>query len=94
MTRVRLVIRGRVQGVNFRYYAGEEARRLGVTGWIRNREDGDVEAIAEGEPTAVERFVGWCRMGPPGARVHAVEHLALGGPPRYRDFRVRYDAPE
>lgn len=94
MRRVRLGIRGLVQGVSFRYYAREEARRLGVSGWIRNREDGDVEAVAEGDDEALETFVGWCRRGPPGARVHAVERQELAGARRYRDFGVVHEAPE
>jgi len=94
MRRVRLRVRGLVQGVNFRYYASQEARRLGLSGWIRNREDGDVEALVEGEDEAVERFAAWCRRGPPAARVHAVEREDLAGPKRYREFRVTYDAPE
>lgn len=88
------MIRGFVQGVNFRYYGSQQARRLGLTGWIRNREDGDVEAIAEGDDTAVETFAAWCRSGPPAARVHEVELSELAGPRRYRDFRVTYEAPE
>ena len=71
--RVQLRIRGRVQGVFFRASALDEARALGLTGWVRNRSDGSVEAVAEGEETRVERFVTWCHAGPPGARVTDVE---------------------
>jgi acylphosphatase len=74
--RRRIVIRGRVQGVSFRFYASREARRNGVAGWIRNRADGSVEAVAEGEPDAVAAFVEWCHEGPPAARVEHVELLA------------------
>lgn len=94
MRRVRLRIRGLVQGVSFRYYARERAREVGVTGWIRNREDGDVEVVAEGEAAAVEAFVEWCRRGPPGARVQALEPEELQGPRRNREFRIVSDAPE
>ncbi len=94
MKRARIRVRGQVQGVNFRWYASEEARRVGVAGWIRNREDGDVEAVAEGEDDAVERFAAWCRRGPPAAHVHALEREDLGGARRYRDFRIVYEAPE
>ena len=90
--RVRLVVRGRVQGVNFRWYASEEAHRLGLTGWIRNRADGDVEALAEGDDADVERFASWCQGGPPSARVSTVERERLAGPRRYRDFRIVSDA--
>lgn len=92
--RVRLRVSGRVQMVNFRYYASEEARRSGVTGWIRNREDGEVEIVAEGPADAVSRFAAWCRRGPAAARVSGVAEERLAGERRYRDFRVVYDAPE
>ena len=65
----RLVIRGRVQGVGYRDAAVQAAFAVGVLGWVRKRQDGSVEALAQGEPEAVERFVTWCRRGPPSARV-------------------------
>ena len=68
-----LRIRGRVQGVWFRDTTRREADRLGVTGWIRNRGDGSVEAHVEGPRLAVEALIAHCRRGPPGARVDAVD---------------------
>jgi acylphosphatase len=65
----RLVIRGQVQGVGYRGAAVHAAFALGVIGWVRNRRDGYVEALAQGEPEAIERFVAWCRRGPPLALV-------------------------
>ena len=70
---LRLVIRGRVQGVGFRDAAVQAAFELGVSGWVRNRREGHVEAQVQGEPAAVERFAVWCRRGPPLARVAEVE---------------------
>jgi acylphosphatase len=69
----RYLIGGRVQGVGFRYFAQASAEREGLQGWVRNRPDGSVEALAEGEAEAVERFERSIRHGPPGARVEQVE---------------------
>lgn len=71
--RAHLVVSGRVQGVWFRGSMQEAAERLGVSGWVRNRRDGTVEAEAEGERGAVEALVAWAHKGPPGARVDAVD---------------------
>ena len=69
-----VVVSGRVQGVAFRAHTREEAQRLGVTGWVRNRPDGTVEAHGEGAPDAVAAWVAWCHAGPSWARVDAVDH--------------------
>ncbi len=71
--RVHLVVAGLVQGVSFRAYTVDEARSLGVAGWVRNLPDGRVEAEVEGERKAVEALVAWCRRGPPAARVASVQ---------------------
>jgi acylphosphatase len=68
----RITLRGRVQGVGFRESMVDAARALGVSGWVRNRGDGSVEALVQGEPDAVERAIAWCRRGPPVARVTEV----------------------
>ena len=67
-----IVVRGRVQGVGYRYAMTETAEALGVTGWVRNRRDGTVEAVVQGDEELVERLVAWCGRGPVGASVTAV----------------------
>ena len=68
-----VVIHGRVQGVGFRASLAWEAQQLGVTGWVRNRRDGTVEAMIQGNDEAVAGLLGWTREGPPGAHVSRVE---------------------
>ncbi len=70
---VRLRISGKVQGVWYRAWAVREATALRLDGWVRNRIDGTVEALAVGDPDAVARFVRLCRKGPPAAEVRDVE---------------------
>ena len=71
--RLHLVIRGRVQGVGFRYAAYRQAQSLGLTGWVRNRADGSVEAELDGMRPSLETFRAWCDEGPPYARVQSVD---------------------
>jgi acylphosphatase len=88
LTTLRLRIEGTVQAVGYRYYAATEARKLGVSGWIRNRSDGTVEALASGSTSAVEAFVAACMRGPPGARVTNVD-LHKADPPGEPGFHSR-----
>ncbi len=67
--RLRLTIRGRVQGVWFREGTRQQAQRLGVNGWVKNCPDGSVEAVFEGRAELVRELEGWCSQGTPGARV-------------------------
>ncbi len=69
---VHVVVTGRVQGVFYRRWTQERARTLGVSGWVRNREDGAVEAVLSGAGSAVDALLTECRDGPPAARVEAV----------------------
>ena len=69
----RLEIRGRVQGVWYRESMRQEAARLRVTGWVRNRAGGNVEAVVQGSPEAVDAITTWARRGPEQARVDAVD---------------------
>ncbi len=81
-------ITGRVQGVWFRGWVREEARRLGLTGSVRNAPDGSVAALFVGPETAVAAMLALCREGPPSARVHAVETTPVTPAPELAEFRV------
>jgi len=74
-----LIIAGRVQGVGYRYALQGEALARGVAGWVRNRHDGTVEAVLQGDADAVEAVVAWARRGPPAARVERVDARAASG---------------
>jgi acylphosphatase len=89
MKTLHLQIEGRVQGVWFRESMRREAERLGVAGWVRNRPDGSVEAVAQGAPDAVDALVEWARVGPPQARVERIVETETQG--HYRVFEKRID---
>jgi acylphosphatase len=72
--RLHIEVYGVVQGVFFRSSTEEKALGLGVYGWVKNRRDGSVEILAEGEKESLEALLSWCRKGPAGARVNRVEH--------------------
>ncbi len=88
--RARIRVTGMVQGVAFRASTVDEARRLGLRGFVRNLPDGSVEAEAEGERSAVEALVRWCRRGPRMARVDDVEVEWLPGRGEAGPFRVAF----
>jgi len=72
VARCHLWVRGRVQGVGFRFFALQQAQRSGVAGWARNLPDGRVEVVAEGDSRALDEFMASVRRGPAGARVEDV----------------------
>lgn len=89
MKTLHLRIEGRVQGVWFRESMRQEAERLGVSGWVRNRPDGSVEAVVQGADAAVDALLAWSRQGPPMARVdRVVTRIAAGD---YAGFEKRGD---
>jgi acylphosphatase len=74
MTVIRhVIVRGRVQGVGYRNFVEQAARRLALEGWVRNRRDGSVEALFAGSNDQVEQMIAECRDGPPAARVEGIE---------------------
>jgi acylphosphatase len=86
--RAALRIHGKVQGVFFRESTRIEATRLGLTGWVRNRDDGTVEAVAEGEDAALEDFIQWCHRGPSTARVTHVDCVRAEATREFPSFTV------
>ncbi|MBZ0271313.1 acylphosphatase [bacterium] len=84
-----VVVTGLVQGVFFRASAKAKARELGLSGWCRNRPDGAVELVVEGERARVEKMIAWCRQGPPSARVDGVS-VGWVDPAGLTSFEVRH----
>ncbi|RDV84184.1 acylphosphatase [Ammonifex thiophilus] len=87
--RAHVIVHGKVQGVYFRASTLEKAREEGVTGWVRNRPDGTVEAVFEGEEERVKRMVAWCYQGPPWAEVKRVEVTWEDWRGEFTDFTIR-----
>ncbi len=87
MKTLQLVIQGTVQGVGYRDSMRREARRLAVAGWVRNRDDGAVEAVVHGPEEAVEALLRWAHRGPALARVDRVEVQAVEG--SHTEFTIR-----
>ncbi|MEW6717250.1 MAG: acylphosphatase [Chloroflexota bacterium] len=87
--RLHAIISGHVQGVNFRFYTRQEADRLGVVGWVRNRWDGTVEVLAEGEKQFLVQFLGWLQHGPPAARVTDLKPTWSEATGEFSSFNVR-----
>lgn len=85
----RLIVSGRVQGVSYRASFETQARALGLSGWVRNRSDGSVEALVAGSPEALERIVAWAWQGPPAAAVSKVEIREAGDEEAGHGFTVR-----
>ena len=89
--RIRIIVYGDVQGVFFRAGTVSEAKKLGLTGWVRNSDDGSVELVAEGERKQLEKLLEWCAHGPAGASVSKVEHKWADATGEFADFGIRYD---
>ena len=90
MKRIRFAVTGRVQGVGFRWFVKAEARPLGLTGWVRNREDGAVEGEVEGRDDALEALIPCLEEGPSSAIVTNVEISEISDEgQRYKQFEIR-----
>jgi len=84
-----VVVSGRVQGVGFRYAARAEAVRLGLTGWVRNRPDGKVEACFEGPKDRLDQMLAWCGTGPAWSEIAEVCHEWHCGGAEHETFEIR-----
>ena len=90
LERLHAIVRGIVQGVNFRYYTQERAHRLRLTGWVRNRADGSVEALAEGPRASLDQLLEFLRRGPPSASVTEVKEAWAAPTGEFEDFEIRF----
>lgn len=90
MKRIRVFISGRVQGVFFRAAARRAAADLNLTGWVRNMEDGRVEAVFEGTDANVAKMLTWCKTGPPAAVVKNIEINEENYTGDFPDFSIKY----
>jgi len=88
--RARIFVSGRVQGVFFRLHTEEKARELGITGWVRNLNDGRVEAVLEGEKGKVEELIEWAKGGPKSARVDGVDVEWQESKGEFKNFEIRH----
>jgi acylphosphatase len=87
--RLHLIVRGRVQGVGFRFAAYDEAKDLALAGWVRNLASGDVEIVAEGSRENLQMLAAWAHQGPPSARVTGVREEWSDFTREFNEFRVR-----
>ncbi len=90
MKTIHVIVEGRVQGVCFRDYTQQQARHLNLSGWIRNRRDGTVEAIFSGDDSDIRSILEWLRQGSPASRVEKVRSQDVTSEEDYSTFEVRY----
>jgi len=88
--RAHIFVSGRVQGVFFRSQTEEKARELGITGWVRNLNDGRVEAVLEGEKEKVQHLIEWAKGGPKSDRVDGVDVEWQEFKGEFKDFEIRH----
>jgi len=84
-----IIVKGRVQGVGYRAFAAKTAQRFGVFGFVKNKSDGTVEIVVQGQKEAVDKFVSMCKVGPGWGRVDQVE-LTESLVQDYSGFRIKY----
>ncbi len=89
MSQAHLIVSGKVQGVFYRASCQEVAQALGLTGWIRNLSDGNVEALVQGEKEKIEKLIEWCKKGPAGAKVNNVNITWGNAQEEFKNFDVK-----
>ena len=87
--RARILIEGRLQAMNFRYNTQKQAKKWGLTGFIRSLADGRIEIEAQGEETDVEKILAWCQEEPQGSQIRSILYRYDEPQERYSDFNVR-----
>lgn len=90
MKRIEAVVHGMVQGVSFRHYTQQEARRLSLVGWVKNERDRTVRVVAEGSEAALQQLVAWLHVGSPYGRVDKVDVIWSSARDEFKDFGVRW----
>ena len=90
VTSIKVIIKGRVQGVYFRAHTQKTARALNLTGYVKNRSDGSVEAVFQGEKARVQKIMEWCSTGAPSSRVDHVLQQSMDFSPHYQRFDIQY----
>lgn len=90
MKTVHVIVEGRVQGVGFRHHTHKQAHRFHLSGWVRNKQDGTVEAIFSGADDEVNSMLEWLRHGSPGSRVDNIHSLEITQEEYFTSFEVRY----
>lgn len=88
--RIYLIVHGIVQGVNFRFSTQQKAQSLGLVGWVRNKKDGTVEAVAEGSDEEISKFISWCNTGPKMAKVTKVDITEVASSSKLADFTIEF----
>lgn len=90
MKTIHAIVKGRVQGVCFRYYTKQTADRLGIKGWVKNLYSGDVEVLAQGSEEQINQFTQWLAHGPPSAIVSDLMTEPIEDGSQYHDFQIAY----
>ena len=90
MKRIRIIVRGIVQGVFYRYSTQKKANEYDLAGWVRNMPDGKVEIVCEGTEANIKKLIEWCRKGPDGAHVEGIETRWEEYTGEFRAFEITY----